>query len=369
MKKKHMKQLLLFFFFLSAPASFFAQMASTIQYQQEAKQLLSDAIAHKACMGIAAGFAIADEVKWTGGNGFSDEDQRKPFLPSTLNRIASITKPMTAIAIMQLYEQHKLDLDATIQTYLPNFPASSRGNITVRHLLSHASGIGAYQSGKERENKKNYASLEQALDIFKDRELLARPGERFNYSTYGYVVLGCIIEKVSGMSYEAFLRENIWKKAGMEHTGVDYFGQHHEHKTQLYHKNKKGKIKCVKPTNLSDRVPGGGLYSTVDDLLKFGNAILNGSLLKKETLELMITDTGLKKEGNPYGLGWYLYGDNPTHGFIFGHTGGQTGTSAMFLLLPAQQTTIIVLSNTSGAMQTVSDIAVQLFDVAAKSKR
>ena len=342
--------------------------AKAQDYQLEANQLIHDAIEKKECMGIAAGFAVGDQQLWSNGAGFSNHEQKTPFLASTLNRTASISKPMTAIAIMQLYEQGMIKLDEPIQTYLSNFPVKAEGQITVRHLLSHASGIGAYENKKERENTKNYSSLEDAIQIFKDRPLLNAPGTSFNYTSYGYTVLGLIIEKVSGKSYEDFLRENIWEKAGMTNTGIEYFGKTYPGKSELYHQHKKGKIKPGKITNLSDRVPGGGIYSTVEDILKFGQAILNNSLIEQSTLELMTTDSGLKKEGSGYGFGWYLYGNNPNYGPVFGHTGAQTGCSAMFMLLPEEQTTIIVLSNTSGAMQAVSNIAVQLFGVAAKAK-
>ena len=337
-------------------------------FQTEGKKLLQNAIEEKQCVGIAAGFSINGIIKWQEGAGFSDTKNNQTFDTSSLTRIASITKPMTAIAIMQLYEWGKLDLEKPVQTYLPTFPVKKEGDITIRQLLQHSSGLDGYKSDKEQENKTNYPTLTDAVSIFKDRDLISVPGKAFNYTTYGYVVLGLIIEKVSGMSYEAYLQANIWDKAGMTHTGIEYFDKKIENKSIIYHKNSKGKIKEADPTNLSDRIPGGGVYSCLTDMLKFGDAVLNNSLIKESTLKMMLEDPNLKKEGNGYGFGWYLYGENPKYGNVFGHNGTQTGASTFLMLLPGQQTTIAVLSNTSGAMQSVSNITIKLFDVAAAAK-
>ena len=336
-------------------------------FTNKADALLVKAVQAGECIGIAAGFSIEGATKWQGGAGHKDLEHRLDFDTQTLTRIASITKPMTAIAIMQLYEQGKIELDKPIQEYLPDFPVKKEGAITIRHLLTHSSGIDDYKSDKEQENKKNYPTLADAVKVFKDRELIAEPGTAFHYSTYGYVVLGLLLEKVSGMRYEAYLKKNIWDKSGMSHTGIEYSDTSYSNKSLLYHRNSKGKIKEADPTNLSDRIPGGGVYSCVADMLQFGDAVLNYSLIKESTLKMMLENPDLKTQGNGYGFGWYLYGENPKYGNVFGHNGTQTGASTFLMLLPEQKTTIVVLSNTSGAMQAVSNITIQLFDVAAEA--
>ncbi len=331
-----------------------------------ADRLLKDAVSNGECMGIAAGFSVNGMHKWQGGAGLSDEKSKEAFEASSLTRLASVAKPMTAIAIMQLFEQGKLDLDAPIQTYLPDFPVKKEGKISTRQLLQHTSGLDGYRSSKEQENTKNYAGLRDVVALFQDRNLVSEPGKAFHYTTYGYVVLGLIIEKVSGMSYETYLKANIWDKAGMTQTGIEYFNHPVPNQSKIYHRSSKGKIKAAKRTNLSDRIPGGGIYSCVTDMLKFGDAVLNNTLVSQNTLDMMLEDPHLKEEGNAYGLGWYLYGKNPKFGNVFGHNGTQTGASTFLFLLPDQKTSIVVLSNTSGVMQRVSDIAVKLFEVAGE---
>lgn len=330
---------------------------------------MEQAVAKEYCVGIASGFIVDGEVRWKGGAGYRDNEKNLAFTPDTKNRIASISKPITAIAILQLFERGKLNLDTAIQTYLPDFPEHSDAPMTIRQLLNHASGIPAYKNRKEEENQTHYDDLEAALNIFKDRKLVSTPGEAFHYTTYGYVVLGRIIEVVSGMPYDAYLQANIFDPLQMTNTGVEVFGNQYDLKSVLYDRSDQGKITEGGPHDLSDRVPGGGLYSTVEDLLKFGDAVLNHTLISETTTQLMFSDTGMKKEGNPYGLGWYLYGINPTYGPVFGHNGSQIGASTFLMLLPDQKTAIVVLSNTSGCMQQVTNMTINLFDIAANSDR
>ena len=334
--------------------------------QEKARQLVDGHVANKDLMGIAAGSSVQGKTAWAYAAGFADEDAARAFEVGTLTRIASVAKPMTAIAVMQLVEQGKVDLDAPIQTYLPEFPVKAEGTITVRQLLQHTSGTGAYLTTKERENTTYYPTLSDALGIFQDRKSIAAPGTAFNYTTYGYVVLGAMIEAVSGMTYPQYMQANIWGPAGMLNTGIEVLAKRSPRNATLYHANGKGKLTRSTPTDLSDRIPGGGLASDLADMLRFGEAVLNGTLIKPATLELMLKDPGVKAEGNGYGLGWYLYGADPVHGPTYGHNGAQTGCSAFLMLRPQDSTVVVVLSNTSGAMPAVTDITIKLFDIAAE---
>ncbi len=325
---------------------------------QRSEALLEEAVNKDHCVGIAATYSIKGETIWESATGLANTENGTPYQLNTRNRIASICKPMTAVAIMQLVENGKLVLDDKVVEYLPKFPVT---NITIRHVLNHSSGIGAYKNGKERENYTNYKSFQDAIDIFIERDLLFEPGTAFGYSSYAYNVLGLIIEKVTELSFESYMQENIWKPAGMLDTGIDRFGEKGMEKSKLYHKNSKGKIKSAKETNLSDRIPAGGCYSTTPDILKFGNAVLNGTLISIESVLLMQENLGLKKEGNGYGLGWYLYGDNNKLGVIFGHNGAQLGTSSWLLLIPEKEAVVVVISNTSGALNETFAIAMGLF--------
>ncbi len=361
-----MKNLIIVITILLSTIKLFGQ---EVTLQNKANELIENAVNEEQSIGIVAGFSINGEIKWQHAAGFSNQENKISFDTLTKTRIASITKPMTAIAIMQLYEKGKLNLDEPIQTYLPTFPKKKEGEITLRYLLQHSSGIDGYKNNKEQENKTNYPTLSDAVSIFKDRSLVSTPGQAFHYTTYGYVLLGLIIEKVSGMSYESYLQFNIWDKAQMKNTGIEYDDNDIPNKSKIYHRDSKGRMKEAEQTNLSDRIPGGGVYSTVSDMLRFGDAILNFCLIKESTFKMMVENPNLKTQGNGYGLGLYLYGENPDYGNVYGHNGTQTGASTFLMLLPEQKTTIVVLSNTSGVIQTVSDITIKLFDIAAEAKK
>ncbi len=342
-----------------------AQVTSTTYADLDARKMVDASYATRSFMGAAAGFAIDGEFVWQYAVGLSDASDSTLFQSNTRTRIASIAKPMTAIATMQLVERGVLDLDVPVQIYLPEFAVKKEGVVTTRQLLQHTAGIGEYATAKERENQVHYTTLLDAIDIFKDRDLISVPGVEFNYSTYGYVLLGAIIEKVSGQTFTAYMQSHIWDVAGLQDTGVENGREGH---AALYHSNDKGKISGSKITDLSDRIPGGGFYSTLTDLLKFGNAVLDGSLISAESLAVMLKDPGIKTDGNGYGLGWYLFGENPKYGNVFGHNGSQTGASTFLMLLPEQHTVVAVVSNTSNALPAVSALTVALFDPAAIAK-
>jgi len=355
-------------------------LGSTVQSQTfstEAEESLKSHITSNTSAGIAGGYASSDQILWIGYEGYADIKAKKPIDSLSLFRTASIAKSMTAIAIMQLVERGKLDLDQPIIEYIDNFPIKDGSSITARHLLQHSSGIGAYKSSKESESKKEYATLRDAMTVFEDRELRFEPGTNYFYTTYGYVVLGWLIEEITGVSYDSYIKENILVPTKMYHTGVENFLDPVANLSKLYsqknkidkrYRPKNNKVIEKKRTNLSNRIPGGGFYSTVEDLLKFGQAILNNDLVSSETLELMWTDSKLKKEGNPYGLGWFLYGQNPKHGHVYGHSGGQTGASSQLMILPEEDIVLVIMSNTSRTWAHIFGMMVNFFDYAVDHK-
>ncbi|MFD2562996.1 serine hydrolase domain-containing protein [Aquimarina rubra] len=332
--------------------------------EENPDKLLEQIVSESKVVGVSAGYSINGETLWQAANGYAYKEKKQQFLKETKVRMASIAKPMTALAVMQLVEQNLIDLDAPIQAYIPDYPKQPNTQITTRHLLSHTSGIGGYKNGKEAQTKVNYPRLSDAIEFFKNRPLLFEPGTQYGYTTYGYTLLGVIIEKASGITYETYMQKHIWDKANMTNTGIEIFGNNKENGSGLYHKNKKGKIKEGKENNLSNRIPGGGFYTTVGDMLKFGNAVINNTFVKPETLSLMREHHSLEKERNAYGFGWFLYNPKPNEGAIIGHSGGQTGCSSQLYIVPEKGIVTIVLANTSGASKEATIFASQLLKIA-----
>jgi len=316
-----MRNILLLIGFLSSHIVF-AQLTVSEKEQVKinAEILLKQAIELKDFVGVSAGVSQNGNLIWKGGAGWRNQEKQIPAESNMLHRTASIAKSMTAIAIMQLVERGQLDLDVPIQTYLPEFPKKAEGAITTRHLLNHTSGIKHYKNGSEGQPKKHYPTLLDAMATFKDRDLAFSPGTGYQYTTYGYVVLGAIIEKISGHNFETFMKENVWGKANMMHTGLEIKGQSYPNKTKLYLKLK-NKVKDAVPTDLSLKYPGGGMQTTVEDLLNFGHALLNNDLVRAPTFERMLIPTDKKKQGVPCGLGFKIYGEHPKYGNVIGHNG------------------------------------------------
>lgn len=322
------------------------------ELENKANEIINEHMASNNFLGVTAGLYIENCGTYISGAGFTDKGDQKRTNSDMLGRIASITKPMTAIAIMQLYEKGMLDLDKPIQTYIEEFPKKVKGDITIRHLLKHTSGISHYSSKWDALSFTHYPTLVNALDAFKDKELHFEPDTQYMYSSYGYTVLGAIIEKVSKMGYGEYMRKNIWDKAGMSNTSLEVDKQEYDNKTQLYLKVKSTFIKSPR-TDLSVIYSAGGVQSTVKDLLKFGDAVLHNKLIKSTTLEMMInaTDEMAPAIGDdPYGFGWAVY-DDPKYGRIIQHGGTQPGTSSFFSIYLDHKIVTTVLSNSFGSRQ------------------
>lgn len=365
MKKRILSEVI--FFFLVSLVSIHvvtAQVVTSSEFPLLASQadiLISDAIEYKEHVGLTAGVFADGQIAWTGGAGYRDRKAKALAEPGMINRTASISKSMTAVAIMQLKEKGKLDLDASIQTYVPEYPVKPEGEITVRQLLTHTSGVPSYKSDWDSFSWREFKSLEKAMDRFKKRDLKGTPGKIYHYTTYGYVLLGLVIERCSGMPYETYMKKYIWDVAGMSNTSVEKKKVKVANKSRLY-KRKKGKLKKDIKSNLSMKVPGGGIQSTAGDLLKFGQAIIDNKLISKETLEEMFYDPEIKDRGNPNIMGFFLYADDDEQGRVIGHTGAQAGTSTQMMILLDKGIVVSVLSNTRSA--NVATLTRQLIDLA-----
>src|SRR6266446_5369500 len=177
----------------------------------------------KKIPGLSVAVVSDNQLRWQRGYGMADLENSVPAKAATVYRIASVAKPITAVAVMQLVERGKLDLDAPIQKYVPTFPGKP-WPITTRQLLGHLSGIRNYKQNEfpnQYDNTRLYSSLTEALSIFKDDPLDFEPGTKYSYTTYGYTLLGTVIEGASGMSYVDYMRENVFKPAKMSHTQAD----------------------------------------------------------------------------------------------------------------------------------------------------
>ena len=266
--------------------------------------------------------------------------------------IASMNKMFTAVAIAQLAERGKLSFDDTIGKHLPDYPNKSVAEkVTIHHLLTHTSGMGNYQNEKFFAQLDKTKTVADLLPFFVNEPLAFEPGAKWQYSNAGFAVLGLIIEKVSGQNYFDYVRENIFKPAGMNDTDSFEKSANIKNRAIGYTRmNPNGQPDMTKPRRENTEMlpakgsSAGGGYSTVDDLLKFALALQNHKLLSKKFTE--IVTTGKFEVGGPVGKYAYGFGDKIVNGkHIVGHNGGSVGIGANFDMFPELGYVAVILTN------------------------
>ena len=301
--------------------------------------------------GVSVAVVENGEYEWASGFGLADLENNAPASEHTLFRLASISKPITAVGAMELWERGKLDLDAPIQKYCPVFPEKSKP-ITTRELMGHLGGIRHYKSESQDDpeigNTRHFDNPIQAgIDFFKNDPLIAEPGSHFHYSTQGYTLVGCAIEGATGEKYTDFIQKSVLTLAGMSQTQSDNRFAIIPYRTRFYSKTKDGAVENADFLDATYKIPGGGWLSSAEDMAHFEVAILNGKLLKQSTFELMWTP--LKPSDgseDTYGLGFGVRNIDGVRGV--GHSGGQQGTSTNFMIAPEKRAGVVVLTNMDG---------------------
>lgn len=332
---------------------------------ERARALTERVRAEERLPGVSAALSVDGKIVWSGGSGYADLENLVPATEKTVYRIASISKSISAVAIMQLVERGKINLDDDIRTIVPYFPRK-RWPVSLRHLMTHTSGIRHYKPG-EFGTKEHYDTVKEALAVFMNDPLLFEPGTRFSYSTFGYNILAAVIEEVTGLSFEAYLRKNVWGPAGMTATRLEKQGDLVPHRARGYVRGKNGNFRNAPFTDVSLKWAGGGMISTVEDLLRFARAVLDGTLIKASTLQQMLTPYELKNgKRTNYGLGFAL-GRDEKKGRVFGHAGGSTGFSSRLFIYPDVGIAVAVMTNLQGAGRSVTRLAQDLADLAVVS--
>ncbi|XP_015928621.1 serine beta-lactamase-like protein LACTB, mitochondrial [Parasteatoda tepidariorum] len=356
--------------------------------------------------GIVVGVSVDGKTVWTEGFGYADVENRVLCTADTVMRIASISKSITMAAVAKLIEQGKLDLDKPIQEYVPSFPPKTFDGkpviITCRRLLSHTSGIRHYEKNigqndnknsktnneknkreekGEFDNKEYYIKerhdVKSSLNLFKDDPLIAKPGSKFHYSTHGYTLVSAIIESIAKEDFPSHMNK-LFRTLGMKNTYFDENDNIIYNRSRNYKKNKHGHLINAPYVDNSYKWAGGGLLSSVTDLLQFANAMLysyqfqNYDSYKKSLDKNYLSNVDEHSEENKklcpgfltsrimetmwmpvinckdhakYALGWVVFPEKQECGFCekvkfcVYHTGGAIGASSILLILPKSSST------------------------------
>jgi D-alanyl-D-alanine carboxypeptidase len=290
--------------------------------------------------------------------GLANVELSVPVTANSPFKIASLTKPITAIAVMMLAEDGKLSLDSTLGYYLPELP-SQWSTVTVRQALSHTSGIADYfesPDGSWRNSWRLDVAHKEFIEMTAKTPVLFKPGTSMKYSNTGFYLLGMLIEKVGGSSYQEYLDQHIFKPLEMNFTRRDTIEGIIRNRVSGY-TFANGSLKNAEYTSETWAYSEGGIITTATDLAKLDSALYTDKLLKHSSVEEMWTPSLLNdgKKGvigdngagkpNYYGLGWFIsyYND---HRIIL-HTGNKPGFSCAFFRFIDDNLTVIVLSNLS----------------------
>ena len=289
------------------------------------------------------------QVVWTRGFGYADLENRVPAEANTAYRTASIGKSMTATAAYRLVEEGKLDLDAPVQGYCPQFP-EKRWPVTARRLIEHTSGIRHYEgptADAEGYITKHYDRVSDALEIFAKDSLLFQPGSDWHYTTWGYALLGCVLEGAAHEEYRALMRRLIFAPAGMAETRDDDPGAIIPHRAKGY-EIVDGVLRNSRWADMSSKLPAGGWLTTARDLVRFMNAWMAGKLVSRADMDTMLAACRLNDGStvDNFGHGWFI---DDYHGMKAGTYGGGTAqVSGVVFFVPERRLAVAGIFNLEG---------------------
>lgn len=292
------------------------------------------------------------QIIYKSGFGMADNNWDIENKPSTKFRLASVSKQFTAMLTMQLVSQGQLELDTPVSTYLPDYPRKVADSITVHHLLTHTSGLPNYTSFPDyRDIMRKGASPEELVKFFADSTLQFHPGERFSYSNSGYALLGYIMETITGESYADLLNKQIFEPLGMHNSGYAVGGEIIRNMASGYNNNGT-RLLNSSYINLSAAYTAGGIYSTVEDMFLWDQALYNESILPKKYRD-MLFEKHTPAWGEHYGYGWImedrLIGNTNERIAAIWHDGVINGFTSLILRIPSTQSSVILLNNNGGA--------------------
>lgn len=345
-------------YFTSILFFFITYIGFSQSYQSKIDAVVSSTYSSKE-PGISVLVAKDRKAIYSKAFGKSNLELNTPLETNSVFQIGSITKQFTAISILMLEEQGKLSVEDKIGKYIPEYAEIGK-DITIHHLLNHTSGIkNRTPVGDKGFISKTNMSPTELIAYFKDEPLEFKPGERFKYSNAGYILLGRIIEIVSGQPYSDFIEQNIFDKIGMKNSSCGDMKQVIPNLTKGYIIEQNDFVKSDY-INLSLAYSAGAILSTTEDLLKWQNALLSNTLLKASSIKQAMTPTLLNSGKRvPYGYGFRFskLGNSP----VIAHTGSTKGFTSIALFLPKEKLYITALTNCN--CKNVNNVAKQVAEL------
>ncbi|MGI9516423.1 MAG: serine hydrolase domain-containing protein, partial [Pirellulaceae bacterium] len=331
-------------------------LAQAARPEDQATAAINKFLEQAGQWGFSAAVWTDGEVEWSHQWNYRDKEQELPVTSETMFRIGSVSKTITAMTLAAMAEQGQLSLDANIESYLPDLP-QRLSEITCRQLAGHLAGIRHYDPQRMQQeflSREQYDDQKSALSIFMDDPVLHAPGEEYLYSTYGYTLLGAVMEGAAEKPLIRSMRDLVFVPAGMTHS----YGEHNEPfegEIAVPYAVMNGRELIVPPINNSGKLAGGGLISTPEDLARFLGAVANHQIVSRDTLaEILKSQKTSDDTATGVGLGWRIATDPQDRRYIH-HGGSAAGGRTFVLLYPDHDAAIALCMNLSSDQVTFGE--------------
>lgn len=329
-----------------APVAAFSAAADS------ARTLVRDWVREGHVPGVSVAVGRGGELVWAEAFGWADLSSEVLATPRTLYPVGSISKSFTATGAAVLAERGQVDLDAPVQTYLPEFP-EKRWPITTGQLMGHIAGMIRSRGMAETLRQAQCDDAMAAVAVVTEDTLLFEPGTKWRYSNFGYRLVGAVVESVAGEPFLEFMDREVFTPAGMARTVPD-LGDEGPDEAVKYDRASMGTLRRGQDVDMSCSMAPGGFLSTPSDLVRFAHALLSGDIVQSETLELLWTPQELASGARTaYGYGWgindvRLGEDEDGTTPMIGHGGAVLGGRATLMILPEEDMVVAVMTNATG---------------------
>ena len=302
--------------------------------------------------GMSAAVSEGGTIVWSGAAGMADVQHGRAVTSQTKFRLASVSKLFTAALVLQLAERNHLDLDADIQTYVPEWPDHGNAEITLRRLAAHISGIDHYSSADRYNASQRYRRLSDSISIYGHKPLMAKPGDAYSYSSYGYALIGAAVETVADQSFDAAMRTHIIEPLALNNTFLEIAAEIPPETSLLYSVESPDDINQIDRNNQRHVWGATGMLSTPSDMLIFAAAYYSSDVVGENMRNMSWTpaklNNGSNADGGRYevGFGWRISRDWDEQPVVH-HAGVTPGARSILSLNPNTGTAVALLSNAS----------------------
>ena len=344
----------------AAPESIAATASRCVASHDQLLAAIKEVHDRQSNVGVQSAIHLNGRLAFSGNLGFADRDRNLPVTPTTRFPVASITKAFTGVATLQAAASGKLNLDAPIQTYVPEFPVKPGLTVTPRRLAAHRAGFRHWGPERDALFTRHFDGLAQILPLFAADPLLENAGQEYQYSSYGYNLLGLAVERATGTDFTRYVERQIIRPLRLSRTSFDDARRPVPELTKLYsafdltRMTPEGyaelpmgsALTVVPPRDYSHNMAGGNMSSTAEDLVRFGSALLRPGFLNPREYDLLFRRPEFAGGPSPMSFGFFASAEGSERRLSI--SGANPGTMSALLIYPERSLTVAVLANSWG---------------------